>query len=115
VLFAASFCNIGSLNNKNNIRKMDNFDNKNWETQPAAAPEGMYDQVRTRIIQERIRIAQTHRQLVIGSVLLLVVGAVNIGLIFLKNTTNKPVLNENSEKILYKTYFDNAIMLSNEN
>ena len=94
---------------------MENFDIKKWGKQRAAAPEDMYSQVRTRIIKERIRIAQTHRQLVIGSVLLLVVGAFNMGIILLKNKTNKPVFNENSEKILYKTYFDNAIMLSNEN
>jgi hypothetical protein len=93
---------------------MDNFDNEKWDRQPATAPEGMYDQVRTRIIQERIRIAQTHRQLVVGSVLLLVIGAFNISVIFLKNTTNKPILNENSEKILYKTYFDNTKTLSDE-
>jgi hypothetical protein len=93
---------------------MDNFDNEKWVKQPATAPEGLFDQVRTRIIQERIRGAQTHRQLVIGSVLLLVVGAFNIGVIFIKNTANKPVSNENSEKILYKTYFDNATILSDE-
>jgi hypothetical protein len=93
---------------------MDNFDNEKWVKQPATAPEGLFDQVRTRIIQERIRGAQTHRQLVIGSVLLLVVGAFNIGVIFIKNTVNKPVSNENSERTLYKTYFDNTIILSDE-
>jgi hypothetical protein len=95
-------------------KKMDNFDNNKWKKQPAAAPEGMYPQVRERILLERIRIAQTHRQLVIGSVLLLIVGAFNIGVIFIKNTANKPISNENSEKILFKTYFDNATILSDE-
>jgi hypothetical protein len=93
---------------------MDNFNNGKWVKQPATAPEGMFDQVRTRIIQERIRGAQTHRQLVIGSVLLLIVGAFNIGVIFIKNTANTPISKENSEKTLYKTYFDNTITLSDE-
>jgi hypothetical protein len=93
---------------------MDNFDNKKWETQPANAPEGMYDQVRQRIIHERIRMAKTHRQLVVGSALLLVVGAFNIGIILFKNTEKQPVTKTNTEQLLYETYFDNAITLSNE-
>ena len=93
---------------------MDNLDNEKWGKQPAAAPEGLYTQVRTRIVQERLRIAQNHRQLLIGSALLLVVGAVNIGIIVLKNSEKQPISKENTERILYKTYFDNAITLSNE-
>jgi hypothetical protein len=93
---------------------MDNFDNKKWEKQPASAPEGMYDQVRQRIIHERIRLAKTHRQLVVGSALLLVVGAFNIGFVLFKKTKKQPVSKENTEQILYKTYFDNDITLSNE-
>lgn len=93
---------------------MDSFDNEKWRKQPANAPEGMYDQVRQRIIQERIRMAQNHRQLVIGSVLLLVVGVINIGLIFSKTIEKQPISHANTEKILHETYFDNAIILSNE-
>lgn len=93
---------------------MENFDIEKLHKQPANAPEGMYKQVRQRIVQERIRIARTHRQLIIGSALLLVVGAFNIGSVFLKKIEKQPVSNENTEQILYKTYFDHAIMLSNE-
>jgi hypothetical protein len=93
---------------------MDNFDKTHWEKQPANAPKGMYDQVRQRIIQERIRIAKTHRQLVVGSALLLFVGAINIGIILLKNDEKQSVSKANPEKMLYETYFDNAITLSNE-
>ena len=93
---------------------MDNFDNEKRGKQRINAPEGMYDQVRQRIIHERIRIARTHRQLVIGAALLLVVGVFNIGIIFLKKAENQPISKENTEKILYKTYFDNTINLSNE-
>lgn len=93
---------------------MDNFDNIKWDKQRVAAPEGMYAQVRQRIIQERIRIAQSHRQLVIGAALLLVIGALNIGIIYFKKQGNQPVFKKNIEKILYETYFDNAINLSNE-
>jgi hypothetical protein len=93
---------------------MDYFDSKKWDTQPATAPEGMYNQVRHRIIHERIRIAKTRQQLVIGSALLLVVGAFNIGLIFFKNKGKQPVSKANTEQQLYETYFDNAITLSNE-
>ena len=94
---------------------MDDFDNKKWDTQPVSAPEGMYDQVRQRIIKERIRMAKTHRQLVVGSALLIVVGAVNIGVILLKRIEKQPISKSNTEQILYETYFDNAITLSNEN
>ena len=97
-----------------NREKMENFDIEKLHKQPATAPEGMYKQVRQRIVQERIRIARTHRQLIIGSALLLVVGAFNIGSIFLKKIEKQPVSNENTEQILYKTYFDHAIILSNE-
>ncbi len=93
---------------------MDNFDNRKWDKQRANAPEGMYTQVRQRIIQERVRVAQTHRQLVIGSALLLIVGALNIGLIFLKNTEKQPIPKVAVEQTLYKTYFENAINLSDE-
>jgi hypothetical protein len=92
---------------------MNNFNNKKWDKQPANAPEGMYDQVRQRIIHERIRMAQNRRQLVVGSALLLIVGAFNIGIILLK-TEKSPVTKDNTEQLLYETYFDNAITLSNE-
>ena len=93
---------------------MENFDNTHWEKQPANAPEDMYDQVRQRIMKERIRRTQNHRQLVIGSALLLVIGAVNIGLILLRNSEKQAIPKENTAKILYETYFDNTINLSNE-
>jgi hypothetical protein len=93
---------------------MDFFDHEKWEKQPAAAPEGMYDQVRQRIMQERIRIVQTHRQLLVGSALLLIVGAFNISIIFVKGAENYPVAKGYSEQLLYETYFNNAINLSNE-
>lgn len=94
---------------------MDNFDNNALQTQRVAAPEGMYAQVRARIVQERIRAARTHRQLAIGSALLLIIGGVNIGLIlFWKNPPKRPISKENTEQILYKTYFDNTVNLSDE-
>jgi hypothetical protein len=93
---------------------MDNLDNQKWQKQPAFAPEGMYNQVRQRIIEERIQIAQSRRQLVIGSVLLLVAGAFNFGLIFFKTTEKQPVSTITTEKILYETYFNNTKILFNE-
>lgn len=94
---------------------MDNFNNQRLRTQRANAPEGMYEQVRDRLIRERIRVAQTHRQLAIGSALLFIVGGVNVGLIlFWKNPPNPPIAKENTEQMLYKTYFDNAVNFSNE-
>ena len=93
---------------------MEDFDIGKLHKQSATAPEGMYKQVRQRIVEERIRIARTHRQLMVGSALLLVIGAFNIGSVFVKKIEKRPVSNENAEQILYKTYFDNAIILSNE-
>jgi hypothetical protein len=93
---------------------MDNFHNKKLEKIPAKAPEGMYAQVQQRIIYERTRIVKTRRQLIIGSALLLVIGAFNIGIIFLKNWEKQPISKANTEHLLYETYFDNGITLSNE-
>lgn len=92
---------------------MDNFDEKKWGKQSAVAPEGMYDQVRQRIIQRRKQSAQTRRQLVVGSALLFVIGVFNIGII-LTNKERKPAFEANAEQVLYETYFDNTIYLSNE-
>jgi hypothetical protein len=93
---------------------MENFDNIKWHKQRASTPEGMYDQVRQRIIQERMRIAQNRRQLVIGSALLLVIGVFNIGITFLKNSEKQYASTQNTEQILYESYFDNTTNLSNE-
>jgi hypothetical protein len=93
---------------------MENFDNKKWAKQPATAPEGLFNEVRQRIIQARVESVQTHRQLVIGSALLLVVGAFNIGFILLKNKEKQPISLTNTEQQLYETYFDNTLKFSNE-
>jgi hypothetical protein len=93
---------------------MDKFDNIKLDNQRASAPEGMYDQVRQRIIHERIRIAKNHRQLVIGSALLLVIGGINIGVSLLKYPQKEVVSTKNTEQILYETYFDNTTTLYNE-
>jgi hypothetical protein len=93
---------------------MDKFNNIKWDNQRASAPEGMYDQVRQRIIHERIRIAKNHRQLVIGSALLLFVGGINIGVSLLKSPQKEVASTKNTEQILYETYFDNTTTLYNE-
>ena len=94
---------------------MDNLSNKSLKTQRVPAPEGMYQQVRERLIRERVRAARTHRQLAVGSALLFIVGGVNIGLIlFWKNAPKRPISSENTAQTLYKTYFDNAVNLSDE-
>jgi hypothetical protein len=94
---------------------MDNLNNKFLHTQRATAPEGMYEQVRERLIRERIRAARTHRQLAIGSALLFIVGGLNVGLILFGNKAPKrPISKENTEQMLYKTYFDNAVNFSDE-
>ena len=94
---------------------MENFNDKPLRTQRAAAPEGMYAQVRERLIRERVRAARTHRQLAVGSALLFIVGGVNIGLIlFWENAPKRPISSENTAQTLYKTYFDNAVNLSDE-
>jgi hypothetical protein len=93
---------------------MDNFDHKKWDKQRVNAPEGMYEQVRQRIIHERMRAAKTHRQLAIGSSLLLLIGVFNVGIVLFWNVPKQPVSKANTEQILYKTYFDNAINLSDE-
>lgn len=93
---------------------MENFDDKNLMQTHASAPEGMYDQVRARIIQERIKMVKTRRQLAIGSALLLIVGVMNVGIILFYNREKPKKAAENPEKTLYESYFDNQMTLYNE-
>ncbi len=91
---------------------MKNFDNKNLKQSRRAAPEGMYSQVRERIVLERIKMAQTRRQLAVGSALLLIVGVINISIILFYKNEQPQADTQNTEKMLYETYFDNQIPFS---
>ena len=91
---------------------MENFDNNNLKTSRRTAPEGMYGQVRERIIQERIKMAKTRRQLAIGSALLLIIGILNVAIIFYYSGEKQFITTNNTEKALYETYFDNQIPFS---
>lgn len=86
---------------------MEHFDDKNLHTHRVTAPDNMYSQVRSRIVQERIQIAKTRRQLAIGSALLLIVGVVNVAIIVFSNREKPQTTKGNTEKMLYETYFDN--------
>ena len=91
---------------------MENFDNNNLKISRRTAPEGMYGQVRERIIQERIKMAKTRRQLAIGSALLLIIGILNVAIIFYYSGEKQFITTNNTEKALYETYFDNQIPFS---
>lgn len=91
---------------------MENFDNKNLKQSRRTAPDGMYSQVRERIVSERIKMAKTRRQLAVGSALLLIVGVVNIGIVLFYKNEQPQVATQNTEKVLYETYFENQIPLS---
>ena len=91
---------------------MDNFDDKKLKKIHKAAPEGMYSQVRERIIFERIKIAKTRRQLAFGSALLLIIGIVNVAIIVFYTNEKPQSTTRNTDKVLYETYFDNQISLS---
>ncbi len=99
------------LINFKNYRKMDFFDNKKIEIQRATAPEGMFHEVKQRLVQERKQIAQTRRQLAIGAALLLLIGGFNIGFVFY-NTHNQ-AQNDlvKAEAVLNDTYFNNHLSL----
>ncbi len=86
---------------------MDNFGNKKLVQHRINAPEGMYYQVRERIVKERMRMARTRQQLAIGSALLLIIGGVNIGIILFSKSEKPHKTNNSTEQILYETYFDN--------
>ncbi len=91
---------------------MENFDNNSLKQSRRTAPEGMYIQVRERIVSERIRMAQTRRQLAVGSALLLIVGIFNIGIVLFYKNEQPKVPTQNTEKVLYETYFDNQTPFS---
>jgi hypothetical protein len=93
---------------------MENFDNIKWRKQPANAPEGMYEKVRERVIQERLRGIKTQRHLVVGVFLLLIVAGLNIGMSLFGRSEKTLFTNENKEQILYKTYFNNTLSLDDE-
>ena len=90
---------------------MDNFNDQMLKQSRQAAPEGMYNQVRERIVSERLRMAKTRRQLAVGSALLLIVGIVNVVIILFYSNQKPPVSSNSTEKILYETYFENQISL----
>ena len=90
---------------------MDNFDDKKLKQSRRTAPEGMYSQVRERIVSERIKMAKTRRQLAVGSALLLIVGIVNVAIIFFYKGEKRQISTNNTEQVLYETYFDNQISL----
>lgn len=85
---------------------MDNFEIENWQIIPAKAPENMFEEVRNRIVTERIARAKTHQQLTIGVVLLLFIAFLNIGIIRTVTDTKRR-LPQDSARVLYETYFDN--------
>ncbi len=91
---------------------MENFDENKLKINRRAAPEGMYSQVRERIVQERIKMAKTRRQLAIGSALLLIIGMLNVAIIMFYSGEKQPITSNNTEKALYETYFDNQIPFS---
>ena len=90
---------------------MDNFDEKKLKIIHKTAPEGMYGQVRERIISERIRMAKTRRQLAFGSALLLIIGVINVAIIFFYINEKPQTTIQNTDKVLYETYFDNQISI----
>lgn len=85
---------------------MDNFETKDWQIRPAKAPENMFEQIRNRIVKERIARAKTHQQLTIGVFLLLFIAFLNIGIIRTIADTKRR-LPQDSARVLYETYFDN--------
>ena len=91
---------------------MDNFDENKIKISRRTAPEGMYSQVRERIVQERIKMAKKRRQLAIGSALLLIVGILNVAIILFYSGEKQPIATNSTEKVLYETYFDNQIPFS---
>lgn len=91
---------------------MADFGNNKISRHRINAPEGMYDQVRARIIKERKRMSKTRQELAIGSALLLIIGGVNLGIILFSNSEKAQIKNNNTEQILYETYFDNQTPLS---
>ena len=90
---------------------MDNFDDKKLKQSRRTAPAGMYSQVRERIVSERIKMAKTRRQLAVGSALLLIVGIVNVAIIFFYKGEKRQISTNNTEQVFYETYFDNQISL----
>ncbi len=93
---------------------MDNFDNKKLQQRSKSAPEGMYNKVRERIVQERIQRTRTRQQLTVGAALLLIIGVVNVSLILFVHTKKLNVEKVSTEQMLYNTYFDNQMTLSDE-
>lgn len=87
---------------------MDNFETENWQIIHAKAPENMFEQVRERIVSERIARVKTHQQLTIGVVLLLFVAFLNISIIHTIADTKRR-LPQDSARVLYETYFDNNL------
>jgi translation elongation factor EF-1beta len=89
---------------------MDSFNYDNLKLLRVNAPKGMYEQVQERLKQDRIRIAKTRRHLAFGIALLLLMGVVNITTAIYSDKKEPFAANDNTEQVLFETYFDNQIL-----
>lgn len=93
---------------------MDIFDNNKIAIQRANAPEGMFEEIKQRLVETQTQAVTTHRQLTFSVSLLMVIAICNIGILLYKNNASQQNYAVNAAKTLSDEYFTNHLILSNE-
>ena len=84
---------------------MDNWNDSDFKLPKTSIAKDVFEEVKKRLITRRIEAQNNRRQMAIGSVLLLILGAVNMG-ILLSNRTEKPKTTAQQAEMLNKAYFE---------
>ena len=83
---------------------MENWNNSDYKIPKTSLPKDVFDSVKSKIKARRIEAQKTRRQMMVGSVLLLILGGVNIA-ILLSNRTKNPKTTTEKAEILQAAYF----------
>lgn len=84
---------------------MDNWNDSDFKIPKSAIPKAVFEGVKKQMITRRIEAQQNRRQLAIGSVLLLILGAVNIGILMSYSKVDTAKTSAEQAEILHKAYF----------
>ena len=83
---------------------MDNWNDSDFKIPKTSVPKDVFEEVKSKMITRRKEAKKTHQQMVVGSLLLLILGMVNMS-IALHNYKEKPKTMAEQAEIIRETYF----------
>ena len=86
---------------------MDNWNDSDFKLPKTSIAKDVFEDVKKRLITRRIEAQNNRRQMAIGSVLLLILGVVNIG-ILLNIHEKTPKTTAQQAEMLNKAYFETS-------